>query len=173
MWKDLVPRRRAEILIFAIFTLWLAANIIAPFTLAPASVTNLSGRVGQIDNWSQIQKMNPFAAVVYFIGDANCHQLADRSYYLNGNQMAFCSRDIGIFVGLVLGMGLVLLVDPRVKAWTAALGLVPMAVDGTAQALTSYASNNTLRLLTGALAGVSAALLLHWLALRLLSQRAK
>jgi len=49
-----------------------------------------------------------------------------------------------------------------------AVGLIPMIVDGGLQAISSYQSNNTLRLVTGIIAGVVAALLLCEFAARYL-----
>lgn len=35
-----------------------------------------------------------------------CHQIADRSFWINGQPMAVCSRCMGIYSGFVLGWGL-------------------------------------------------------------------
>ncbi|MDZ7658558.1 DUF2085 domain-containing protein [Fodinibius sp.] len=35
-----------------------------------------------------------------------CHQIADRSFWINGQPMAVCSRCIGIYSGFALGWGL-------------------------------------------------------------------
>jgi uncharacterized membrane protein len=171
VWKELRPVTKAEIVILVIFTAFALAVFLAPFTLPPGQVTDLSGKVGTIDNQAQIDRMNPFAAAVYFFGDGNCHQIAARSFYLNGNEMPFCSRDVGVFVGLVAGMALVLVARPKPRIFIPLLGLVPMAIDGGLQILTSYESSNLLRLSTGLLAGISIALLLHAFAVKVLEPR--
>lgn len=165
MWRSLSPVQKAEMMVLALFSVWLGLVLVAPFTLPPGSVTDLSGRVSAIDNADQLAGMNPLAAAVYWAGDANCHQLASRSYFLNGNQMPFCARDLGLFAGLVLGMAVALFTQVRPRLYLVALGFVPMALDGGWQLLTDYESNNAVRLLTGILAGVSAAMLIHLLAL--------
>jgi uncharacterized membrane protein len=171
VWKELRPVRKAEVVILIIFLSFTAAVFLAPFTLAPGQVKDLSGKVGTIDNQAQIDRMNPFAAAIYWFGDGNCHQLASRSFYLNDNQMPFCSRDVGVFVGLVIGMGLALAIRPKGRLLLPLLGLLPMAIDGGLQLLTGYESSNPLRLATGLLAGVSLALLIHAFALRMLETR--
>jgi uncharacterized membrane protein len=148
-----------------LFAIWLGLVLLAPFTLPSGSVTDLSGRATSVDNADQIAGMNPLAAAVYWAGDVNCHQLPSRSYFLNGNQMPFCARDLGVFVGLVAGMALALLTSARPSPLLVALGFLPLALDGGWQLLTDYESSNALRLLTGILAGMSAAMLIHLLAM--------
>ena len=42
-----------------VFGVWLALVLIAPLTLPPASVPDLSGSIGTVDNWDSIERMNP------------------------------------------------------------------------------------------------------------------
>jgi len=167
----LTALQRAEAPVLIFFTFWLLWVLVAPFTLPAGSVTDLSGKVSTIDNMDQIEEMNPFAAAIYWLGDANCHQLASRSYYLNGNQLPFCARDLGIFIGLVLGLALAFVIKVRPALLLVILGLVPMAMDGGLQLLTNYESTNPMRLVTGALAGVSIAFLIHLIAINIRDTR--
>ena len=171
MWKDLSLLRRAEATILCAFGIWLALVIIAPLSLPTGSVTDLSGSVGTLDNWDRIEQMNPLAATVYLIGDTQCHQLLERSFVINGNQMPFCSRDLGIFIGLVAGMGLAFSGRLRVSWKIALLLLVPMGLDGGAQLISSYESTNLVRLATGILAGIGLAYLLDWFATKMLDPK--
>ncbi len=173
MWKELSLRRRAEATILIAFGVWLALVFIVPFTLPTGSVTDLSGSVGKIDNWPTIEKMNPLAAAVYLIGDSQCHQLVERSFFLNGNQMAFCTRDLGIFIGLVAGMALAFSGRLRIGFKLSLLLLVPMALDGGAQLISSYESSNAIRLATGIIAGIGVAYLLDWFAARVLEPKGR
>jgi uncharacterized membrane protein len=143
---------------FLFFTLLV---FLVPFTLTPGQVTDLSGRVGNIDNGDQLTSMNPLAAAIYWLGDANCHQIAERSFFLNGNQMPFCARDVSIFAGLVIGSALALFAIPRPNLWLVMAGFVPIALDGGAQIMLDYQSSNLLRAITGLLAGFCIAMLLH------------
>ncbi len=171
MWKDLSPLRRAEAIILCAFGIWLALVFVAPLTLPAGSVTDLSGSVGSIDNWQRIERMNPLAGAVYLIGDSQCHQLLERSFVINGNQMPFCSRDLGIFIGLVAGMGLAFSGRFRIGLLLSLLLLVPMGLDGGAQLISSYQSDNAIRLVTGILAGIGLAYILDWFAVRMLGPR--
>ena len=128
-------------------------------------------------------ELNPLWALTYGFGDLNCHQKHERSWEINGNQMPVCARDIGIFLGFSIGclifglrgfnrwtvrdtflsvfpddsMRRVYEKDVRLPLmlFIMGLGLVPMGVDGFTQLLLdSYESNNPLRLVTGAGAGL-------------------
>jgi uncharacterized membrane protein len=154
-----------ELTISIVFTVLLACIIIAPFTLKAGSVTDLSGKVGSIDNSRQISQFNVFAQAIYYFGDVNCHQIADRSYYLNGNEMPICSRDLGIMFGLPLTLFALAFTGFKPRFWMVVLLAVPMAADGGMQAVSHYSSFNELRLLTGLFAGAAAASFLAILAL--------
>jgi uncharacterized membrane protein len=171
MCKDLSLLRRAEATILCAFMIWLALVFIAPLSLPAGSVTDLSGSVGSLDNLDVIGQMNPLAATVYLLGDAQCHQLLERSFVINGNQMPFCSRDLGIFIGIVAGMGLAFSGKLKFGWKMALLLLVPMGLDGGAQLISSYESTNLVRLATGILAGVGLAYLLDWFATRMLEPK--
>ena len=126
-------------------------------------------------------ELNPIAATVYAIGDLNCHQKFERSWEINGNQLAVCTRDIGILFGFVAcsllwqrrGLNRWTIRDTflsifsddlieefyyddlrmLVRTGILAIGLGPMAIDGFTQLLTSYESTNLLRIITGIPAG--------------------
>ena len=175
--------RRIPAIMFGIAILWLATTMAAPFTIPSGSVTDLKGGAeGRIDHPDVWAKMNPFAMAVYYVGDLNCHQLSERSLYLNGNQMPVCARDVGVIFGFTIGTSLLFLMVPcnnpyltaftlfpnkgkeailrrmSVRSFVVAIGIVlllPMAIDGTIQFLTPYESTNPLRLATGLPAGIA------------------
>jgi uncharacterized membrane protein len=148
--------RRAKRAVLVLFAAWLLLVLAVPLTLPTGSVTDLSGRANAIDNSEAIDGMNPLAWAVYMFGDINCHQLAERSFTINGNQMPFCVRDVGIFLGLAVGMAIVVLLSPRFSWLILAALVLPILVDGGVQLTGMYESNNALRLITGTLAGVGA-----------------
>ena len=170
VWHLRGALQRAESTMLAFFLFFTLLVFLVPFTLTPGQVTDLSGRVGNVDNGDQLSSMNPLAAAVYWLGDANCHQIAERSFFLNGNQMPFCARDVSIFVGLVIGLVLALFANPRPNLWLVMLGFVPIALDGGAQIMLDYQSSNLLRAITGLLTGLCAAMLLHLFATRTLGK---
>lgn len=165
----------------AITGIWLLLLILAPLTL-PVDSLYLGNRGGAnrmdfVDVW---KGMPLFQRVIYTIGDFNCHQMSSRSFFINGNQLPFCSRDIGVFSGFVIGSVLVSLLGylpnlyrslfypfpqelrkillKRPRIWATIMGIIfllPFVFDGTVQMLTPYESNNTLRFLTGIFAGTA------------------
>lgn len=142
------------LIIFLFALIWSLGMILAPLSLPANSVDDLTGTVGPVDNADITEDMNPYARFYYQAGDVNCHTIKERSFFINGNQMPFCVRDVAIFFGMALGLGIALFKVFQIKLWWLIGGLVPMGVDGTVQLLTTYESNNVLRLITGILAGL-------------------
>ena len=125
--------------------------------------------------------LNPVAAFVYSFGDLNCHQKSERSWEVNGNQLAVCVRDVGLFLGLFIGalfwrskglnrwtvrdsflsvfkdeqISSLYVKDRRMIAMVLflSIGALPIGFDGFYQLLTDYESTNPIRLVTGTLAG--------------------
>lgn len=150
----------AILVMFAITAVWLILVVASPFLAPSGSLVDLSGRVGYHDNAELISGLDPVPRAVYWIGDAQCHQIADRSYFLNGNQMPFCARDLGLFVGLAAASAFALFFRLAINPLLLLIGLVPIGADGGLQLFTSYESFNALRLTTGTIAGGALALLL-------------
>ncbi len=148
------------LVLFLASAVWLALILATPFMIPSGTATDLSGRVGHYDNREFVQSLAPVPRVVYWAGDIECHQLAERSLFLNGNQMAFCSRDLGIFIGIAAGFGVVAFYRYRIHPVLVLVGLIPIALDGGMQFLTDYESNNMLRIATGFIAGLVTSLLL-------------
>ncbi|MCX2726511.1 DUF2085 domain-containing protein [Thermomicrobium sp. 4228-Ro] len=94
------------------------------------------------------------AAPIYFAYRFVCHQRPDRSFFLFGEQVAYCQRDLAIYVGVfVLGLVFVL-VRHRLPplSWRGAVLLaLPVALDGTTQLVGLRESTWQLRLFTGTL----------------------
>jgi len=152
----------ATIIAFAISAFWSLGMVLAPLSLPPDSVTDLTGRVGTMDNTDIIEDMNPYARFFYDAGDSQCHTIKERSLFINGNQMPFCTRDVGIFFGMTLGLLITMFIRIDLKWWWLIGGLVPIGIDGGIQLVTSYESNNLLRMTTGLLAGLVTTLALGW-----------
>jgi uncharacterized membrane protein len=148
---------RAALVAFAILLFWFLGNVVSPY-LAPAGTIDLGneGVVGGSEHVDQIAQIhNGFARFFYRAGDANCHQHADRSFFLHGNQMPFCARCTSIFLGMAIGAAILMFLDLELHIFWILLGLVPMAIDGGFQLLSkTYESTNLLRFVTGSLAGL-------------------
>jgi len=156
------PRLTSSVIffLFLLSTVWTVLVITSPLMVPKGTLRDLSGTVGAHDNDAQIQGLPALPHAMYWIGDAECHQIAERSYFLNGNEMPFCARDLGLFLGLTAGFGLVSFYRYKIHPFFALLGLVPMGIDGTIQLVTDYESNNPVRLATGIIAGLACALLI-------------
>ncbi|MDD3394962.1 MAG: DUF2085 domain-containing protein [Anaerotignum sp.] len=98
-----------------------------------------------------------------FIGSAVCHQMAERSFILDGKQLPVCARCTGIYSGIFFSM-IFFLIFGRLKGnkpyskWgmlLGALSFIPISVDGFFSYLGFWESTQLLRVVTGALAGAS------------------
>ncbi len=158
MAPEVASRTKRTFLI--VFTIWTIMVWVAPLSLPTDSVPDISGRSGSIDNLEQVEEMNPFAALVYLAGDAYCHQKAERSLYVNGNEMPFCARDVGIFCGLAIGMAMVLLFRPGFNLIVLVALVLPIVLDGGVQMIGYYESSNAVRLSTGLMGGIGCSYLL-------------
>ncbi|MBI4416963.1 MAG: DUF2085 domain-containing protein [Euryarchaeota archaeon] len=174
-------------LLFGVFVLsivWTVSNFVVPYTLpantipppAPGDPGALDGSANIVDNGGVYDSFWLYPRIVYYVGDAQCHQLASRSLFLNGNQMPMDARMESIYVfanfGLLTAMfatpstsivqGVVNVLPKSVQAWGRRhlgpvvfaalfvfLGILPVAVDGFVQLLTPYESTNVTRILTG------------------------
>lgn len=86
-----------------------------------------------------------------------CHGIESRCFHLGGVPMPVCARCTGLYVGFLIGIGLVgafrkLQRVPIPSALIIAL-VLPLVVDGVTQALGVRTSSNELRFFTGLLAG--------------------
>ena len=61
----------------------------------------------------------PLAGVLYVFGSVICHQIADRSFHIDGAQLPVCARCFGIYLGFC-GASLVRLATRALPAFTAA-----------------------------------------------------
>jgi len=146
--------------------LWTVLLFVSPLTQAPGTVyLGNEGKVNIADNADYINThiTNPVARGVYLTGDIMCHQHANRSFFIGGNQMPFCARCVGIFLGLTIGMIIGLFFEVRVGIGLYLLALIPMVLDGGLQLVSSYESTNFIRLLTGLLVGTFTSLVLCYI----------
>ncbi len=165
------------LIIFFIALFYTAGLFIAPMTLEPGTVTGLDGNANMIDYREKWDELGPYHNMIYTFSDFNCHQRHYRSYSVGGNQMPVCARDVGIFIGMSAGLLLMTFVTPRmdykdtilslvgidqdiskrkkylILGFLACISVLPMALDGGIQLVTSYESVNPLRTITGLLFG--------------------
>ena len=176
--------------LFAVLVLnvaWTASLFLCPFMIAPGSFANQVGGANVVDHENIWETFPLYARVVYTVGDAQCHQLYYRSFWLNGNQMPIDERMTSMYLFANLGILAAMLARPststgqvmlnalpeflrrrltrmgteRAGVFIVVLGLVPMAIDGFTQLfrVNNYESTALARVVTGGLAGFVGGLL--------------
>ena len=144
-------------IIFIIFFLFTLFQILSPIFLPSNTYTNLSGMVAVSDNQESIDSMSFPWNVAYIFGDRLCHQKTERSFFINGNQMPFCTRCTAIFIGLVIGLIIIVLYKIELNERFILfifISLVPIGIDGTGQLFGLWESSNLSRTLTGLFLGI-------------------
>ena len=94
--------------------------------------------------------------------DPLCHQIAERSPHLDGVQLAVCHRCYGILTGLAIGPIVALIIRGRGQQYASLLivaSLVPLALDWGLGIVGIWANTAESRLITGAIFGVAAGIL--------------
>lgn len=175
---------------FAVLVLnlvWTATLFLGPFMVPPGSFANEVGGANLVDHGDIWANFPLHARIVYTVGDAQCHQLWYRSFWINGNQMPIDQRMTAMYVFANLGLVAALIARPSTSvsqvmlgsmpafvrrrlgtmsgegagAIILVLGLIPMAIDGFTQLFRvgGYESTPLARVLTGSLSGFVGGLL--------------
>ncbi len=182
-------RRPFTVAFLCFNALWSIALLAAPWLASPGAVRDLDGSANLIDHPDRWAALPVAPALAYAAGDLMCHQMETRSLHANDNQYPVDARMLAMFVAGNLGFLLAwrtrsrllardAFVDRLPAAWARRLGtphqrlwgltafvlsgLVPVALDGFVQLLTSYESTNPLRVVTGVWLGFTGA---AWLGL--------
>ena len=124
----------------ALFNLWLAAFSTPPL-LAPVLAAK-----GQ----------STLAGAIYLAYSLACHQMPERSFFILGQKVAYCQRDVAIYLTMLAAALVYSRLRGRVKSldWRLYLLLIaPMAIDGTTQLFGWRESTWELRVITGVLFG--------------------
>ena len=143
--------------LFALFFLWILIQFLAPLALPKGSVEDLSGLVAVSDNENTIKGMNWPWNFVYSAGDRLCHQKAERSIFINDNQMPFCTRCTAIWLGIAIGLGFMVFYKIQLNEkflFAIIIGIIPIGIDGIGQLFGFWESTNIIRFVTGLLVGI-------------------
>jgi uncharacterized membrane protein len=112
------------------------------------------------------------AKITYFLYSFFCHQFHHRSIHLFDYQIAWCSRDMGIWLGVLAGAVAIKYLNFRKLRWYWVIPfMIPIALDGVIQTIATmleispvisgepiYISNNLVRFLTGSIFGLGLSL---------------
>ncbi|MBI2186395.1 MAG: DUF2085 domain-containing protein [Acidobacteria bacterium] len=108
----------------------------------------------------------PAAGVLYLFGGRMCHQIAERSFHVDGAQLPVCARCLGIYAGAAVALmapGLRRLAHaaPRAPAHVRGLVLGALALNALTLVLewaTRWQPSNAVRAGAGAALGIAVAL---------------
>ena len=124
----------------AVVSIWLALILAAPIAKANGLVSVSS----------------PLYTFFSFL----CHQLDARSFHIEGEKFAVCSRCFGVYLGIVIGFVAYPLwrridnIDPMPKFWLFA-ACVPAAIDWSLTIFDVWDNTFLSRILTGGLLGIA------------------
>ena len=148
---------KAVFVVFLIFLVWSLLQFLAPLSIPSDSLKDLTGLSLISDNYEDTENIPIPFNFVYSAGDRLCHQKAERSFFINGNQMPFCSRCTAIWIGLVIGLLVMIFYkidfDEKIL-FLLLIGIAPLGIDGFGQLFGLWESLNLIRLLTGLFTGV-------------------
>jgi uncharacterized membrane protein len=102
------------------------------------------------------------SAPIYKFFSYICHQLPYRSFFLDGHQLAVCSRCFGVYLGLLVGFLIYPLwrpiddIEPLRRFWLF-LSLIPIGVDWSLGFFGIWQNTFTSRFITGLILGVACA----------------
>lgn len=91
-----------------------------------------------------------------------CHQISERSFHIEGEQFAVCSRCFGVYFGLLFGFAIYPLwrniaeIEPLPRFWLF-LSLIPISVDWSLTIFGIWENTHLSRFITGLILGVACA----------------
>ncbi|MDY0224825.1 MAG: DUF2085 domain-containing protein [Candidatus Methanomethylophilaceae archaeon] len=152
-------------ILLAAMTVLFVLLFIIPLVSSYGKFTDLDGTAGIIDHsWSWV---NPISATVYWLGDLFCHQDFGRSFVVNGSQLAFCQRDISIFLGIIIGL---VVTDLKIRHLDLSnfrvfiVGLILISIGFAEWSFENITSSDFFvgRVLTGVITGIGVALIFQY-----------
>ncbi|MEP6944877.1 MAG: DUF2085 domain-containing protein [Acidobacteriota bacterium] len=126
----------------AVVLLWVAAIIAAP-------IADASG-------------LTALSTPIYHFFSYLCHQMPERSFYVDGEPFGVCSRCFGVYFGLLAGFAVYPLwrqidgIEPLPRFWLF-LSLIPMGVDWSLTEFGIWENTHLSRVITGLILGFACA----------------
>jgi uncharacterized membrane protein len=98
------------------------------------------------------------AALLYVVGSRICHQIAERSFHVDGAQLAVCARCTGIYAGLAAGAVYATFATHRRLRRVLVIGALPTLVTVAAELTGVWQPSNVARAIAGAPLGIAVGL---------------
>ncbi len=158
--RPVTGRTRAVVLFLDRSILWLCNHWLVLFNVLAGIYVGLPVLAPVMAAWGL-----PWPAdAIFFVYQYLCHQRPERSFFILGQQMAFCQRDTTIYAAVFVA-GLLFATTGRrwrpLSWWGGMLLVAPAVLDGSTQLLADYESSWLLRVVTGIPAGVAAVWFLY------------
>lgn len=146
----------AYAVVFIICVLWTGAAVLTPVFEAGvvSKATTMAKQDGGLLGWMGLAALR---GMYHFV----CHQIPERSFWIDGRPMAVCARCFGIYSGCLLGLLIYPLssrfaeVENPPRVWLI-LSLVPVGVDFLGGYLGVFQNTDISRAITGLIAGFAA-----------------
>ena len=126
----------------AVVLLWAAAIVVAPLAKAGGLIV--------------------LSSPIYHFFSFLCHQISDRSFHVEGEQFAVCSRCFGVYFGLLFGFAIYPLwrrideIEPLPRIWLF-LSLIPITIDWSLTVFGIWENTHLSRFITGLILGLACA----------------
>lgn len=157
---QLSPRARAVVIAVDRFILRFARRWLVITNVVSAIIAGLP----LLAAWLAANDQHELVRAIFFVYSPICHQRPERSFFVWGEQMAFCQRNTAIYTALFLfGIGFIA-VRHRLRPlrWRYFFLLIaPMALDGFTQLFELRESTWELRVVTGTLFALASVWLLY------------
>lgn len=100
-----------------------------------------------------------------------CHRRPERSFFIKGHQFPVCARCTGLYISGITYCIYAYFISIHytvISLFYATMLFLPCLIDGLTQALNKRESNNTLRFITGLLAGIGIMIFIKMIKLTIL-----
>ena len=111
---------------------------------------------------AKVNGLDSLAGPLYSFFSFACHQISARSFHIEGEQFAVCSRCFGVYFGLLAGFAVYPVwraideTEPLPRFWLF-LSLIPITIDWSLTVFGIWENTHLSRFVTGAILGVACA----------------
>src|SRR5262249_3929548 len=145
---------QAYLLVLGLAVIWVAGLFLAPVGMAHGWIS--ASRSSVLPDNHRLPDLLAF--ILHSAYGRVCHQIPERSLWIQGHPMAVCARCLGIYLGYFAGLVIYPLmrkrleIEPPRRRWLL-LALLPIAIDFTGGYLGLFENTIASRIATGFVAG--------------------